>query len=126
MIKRIHLTLVISIVAISLLTSSCGLFTSDNPCAKHVDRRTMANLLTDVFLLEAIISNQTPDKAMTDSVGYFYASIFEKHGVTPQEFEEALNCYLLDTQHMAWVMDEVLSAMSIAQSKIDEKKEDQK
>ncbi len=122
--KRFHLSIVIILLAVSQLIVSCGLFTSDNPCAKHIDRRTMANLLSEIFLLEAIISNQTHDKGMTDSIAYYYAGIFEKYNVTPQQFEKAFSCYMLDTQHMTWVMDEALSAISIAQSKIDEKKED--
>lgn len=89
-----------------------------------MDRRSMANMLTDVFLLEAILSSQTPESGLRDSIEIFYAGIFQKYGVTEQEFQKAFDCYLLDQQNMTWVMDEVLSALSIARSKIDEKKDD--
>lgn len=88
-----------------------------------IDRRTMAHLLTDIFLLEALVSSQNPEQGLSDSVEVFYAGIFQKYEISQAEFEKAYECYLLDQQNMAWVMDEVLSALSIARSRIDEKTE---
>ncbi len=115
----------ISILLILALSfSACNWFSSENKCEKHLDRRTMANLLTDVFLLESQISNQPAAAEIRDSVAHYYAGIFDKYGITYEDFEKAFECYLLDQENMAWVMDEVLSAISIQQSKLDEKKEE--
>jgi hypothetical protein len=108
----------------TLITPSCGWVSNDSDCEKLIDRRTMANILTDVFLLEAQISNQSPTSGIRDSVVNYYAGVFEKHNITTAEFEQAFECYLLDSKNMHWVMDEVLTALSLSESKIDEKKEE--
>ncbi|TVQ11578.1 MAG: DUF4296 domain-containing protein [Bacteroidetes bacterium] len=120
--KTASLTSIIIILALTF--NACNWFSSENRCEKHLDRRTMANVLTDVFLLESQISNQPGVAGIRDSVANYYAGIFNKHGITRVEFEKAFECYLLDQDNMAWVMDEVLSAISIQQSKLDEKREE--
>ncbi|MFW5725584.1 MAG: DUF4296 domain-containing protein, partial [Bacteroidota bacterium] len=60
-----------------------------------------------------------------DSVVNYYAGVFEKHNITTAQFEQAYECYLLDTENMNWIMDEVLTALSLTQSKIDEKKKEE-
>ncbi len=112
------------IIILALTFNACTWFSSENKCEKHLDRRTMANVLTDVFLLESQISNQPGAVGIRDSVANYYAGIFNKHGITHIQFEKAFECYLLDQDNMAWVMDEVLSAISIQQSKLDEKREE--
>jgi hypothetical protein len=106
------------------LFSSCGWFSGDTECEKLIDRRTMANLLTDVFILEAKITNQPPTSGIRDSVVNYYAGIFEKYNITAAQFEKAFECYLMDSKNMNWVMDEVLTALSLSQSKINERKEE--
>lgn len=119
--KKIPLTF---LIIFALAFSACTWFSSENECEQHLDRRTMANILTDVFLLESQISNQPASLEIRDSVAHYYAGIFDKYEISYLEFEKAYECYLLDQDNMAWVMDEVLSAISIQQSKLDEKKEE--
>ncbi len=108
-----------------LIMGSCGLFSSRSSCEKIIEKRAMVALLTDVFLLEAQVGNVQATIELRDSLEYYYSGVFHKHNVTSEEFEKAYKCYLLDQENMAWIMDEVLSSLSIIQSKIDEKKEDQ-
>ncbi len=119
-----NLSLFPVIILFVLTLSSCTWFASESECEKILDRRTMTNVLTDVFLLEAQITNQTEATEIRDSIPNYYAGIFNKYNITQKEFEEAYECYLLDQENMTRVMDEVLSALSIQQSKIDEKKEE--
>ncbi|MFW6224069.1 MAG: DUF4296 domain-containing protein [Bacteroidota bacterium] len=119
-----NLSLFPVIILFVLTLSSCTWFASESECEKILDRRTMTNVLTDVFLLEAQITNQTAATEIRDSIPNYYAGIFNKYNITQKEFEEAYECYLLDQENMTRVMDEVLSALSIQQSKIDEKKEE--
>jgi hypothetical protein len=84
----------------------------------------MSKVLTDVFLLESQLSHYQSQTGIMDSVHYFYAAIFDKHEITSEQFEEAFECYMLDEDNMTMLMDDVLSSLSIIQSRIDEKKED--
>ena len=103
--------------------ASCGIIGSDNPCRKHVEKKVMIDLLTDVFLLEAHISYQQPITGIRDSLSHLYGGLFQKYGVTADEFDKAFECYMLDRDLMNSVLDEVLSNISIARSKADERKD---
>lgn len=105
--------------------TGCGIFSSKTECEKIIERREMVSLLTDVFLLEAQAGSVQTTLEIRDSLQYYYSGVLQKHNITSEEFERAYECYLLDEENMAWVMDEVLSSLSIIQSKIDEKKEEQ-
>lgn len=103
--------------------AACGIIGSDNPCRKHIKKKDMIDLLTEVFLLEAHISHQQGLTQIRDSVPHLYGGLFQKYGVTADEFEKAFECYMLDRDLMNSVLDEVLSNISIARSKADERKE---
>ncbi len=114
----------ITAVFILVITmAACGIIGSDNPCKKHIDKKTMTDLLTEVFLLEAHISHQQAISNIRDSLPHLYGGLFQKYGVTADEFEKAFECYMLDRELMNIVFDEVLSNISIARSKADERKE---
>jgi hypothetical protein len=111
------------LAALIISVSSCGLFFSDNPCRKYIDKRKMTEVMTDVYLLEGKLSQLQTKPEIIDSVAYYYADLFDKHDITAQQFEDAFNCYMLDSDNLTWLMDEVLSSLSIIQSRVDEKKE---
>ena len=111
------------ILPIFFVFFSCGIIGSDNPCRKHIGKQDMIDILTEVFLLEAHISHQQNITNIRDSVPYLYAGVFQKYDITAEEFEMAFECYLLDRDLMNSVFDEVLSKVSIARSKADEKRE---
>lgn len=115
--------LIILLIA-ALVLGACGFFSSDNPCDRYMERRKMANLVTEIFLLETYLSNQHNVRAARDSVAYYYSGLFDKYEVSRKEFEKAFECYLLDNQQMNWLIDEVLSILSISKSRVDEKKEE--
>jgi len=117
--------IIIIVVALIFALAGCGIFSSKTECEKIIERREMVALLTDVFLLESQAGNVQTTLEIRDSLQYYYSGVFHKHNITAEEFERAFQCYLLDEENMAWVMDEVLSSLSIIQSKIDEKKEEQ-
>jgi hypothetical protein len=113
----------ISAVALLILFSLAGCtYFENNNCSRHMERRKMVNVLTDVYILEAQLSQNPGMYEMRDSIPFYYAGIFEKHAITPEQFDKALECYLLDEENMVWIMDEVLSTMSIIQGKMDEKR----
>lgn len=116
---------IITVMTLLFVLTGCGIFSSKTECEKIIERREMVSLLTDVFLLEAQAGSVQTTLEIRDSLQYYYSGVFHKHNITSEEFERAYECYLLDEENMAWVMDEVLSSLSIIQSKIDEKKEEQ-
>lgn len=113
----------ITIITLVFSIAACGIISSDNPCRKHVEKKVMVDLLTEVFLLEAHVSHQQAMTNIRDSLPHLYGGLFQKYEVTADEFEKAFECYMLDRDLMNSVLDEVLSNISIARSKADEKKE---
>jgi hypothetical protein len=107
------------IALLVLFISGCNFFGGNN-CS--MDRRIMVNILTDVFLLESQLSQHQNTLKIQDSIPYYYAGILHKHNITADEFDKAYECYLLDEREMVWIMDEVLSSLSIIQSRINERK----
>jgi hypothetical protein len=120
-----HKKIVIVVFILFFTITGCGIFSSKTECEKIIERREMVSLLTDVFLLEAQAGSVQTTLEIRDSLQYYYSGVFHKHNISSDEFEKAYECYLLDEENMAWVMDEVLSSLSIIQSKLDEKKEEQ-
>jgi hypothetical protein len=115
--------LILSLVFLLILfLAGCNFF-GVNGC--RLDRRTMVNVLTDVFLLESQLSQHQSIYDTRDSIAHYYAGIFKKHNITSEQFDKAFECYLLDEQDMIWIMDEVLSSLSIIQSRIDERRTEQ-
>jgi len=117
-----HLLLILILTA-SLLVS-CNGMRPEKPCDSYIPRRIMVDVLTDVFLLEARITNLGHREGVIDSVAIYYAGLFEKHDISREQFQQAFECYMLDNEDMTWLMDEVLSSLSIMQSKLDQKGEE--
>jgi hypothetical protein len=113
-------------IILSLYIVSCGLYQDENPCSKHLDRQTMVNIVTEVFLLESYVATHSSAASIRDSVPYYYAGIFQKYGTDARGFEDAFKCYLLDREQMNLLLDDVLSTLSIAQSKAQEFPESRK
>ncbi len=120
---RFKPTLAILLLPVFIL-GSCDFFKGEPSCSSFIPRRKMANVLTDVFLLESRVTNLAHREGVTDSLPIYYAGLFQKHEITRQQFEKAYECYMLNPEDMTWLMDEVLSTLSIMQSKLDEKSED--
>lgn len=104
---------------------SCGIVGSDNPCEKYVEKEKMIEILTEVYLLEAHVSHQQTGTNIRDSLPHLYGGLLQKYDLTAEQFEEAFECYILDRDLMNNVFDEVLSNLSIARSKADEKIEEE-
>ena len=117
----------VKVVAILLmvLTNSCGIFRGKEPCEQYIDRTTMENLLEDVFLLESYFNTHSHRVGLRDSVPYYYAGLFRKYGIDAVLFEQAMTCYMLDGEQITLLMDNILSSLSIAQSKLDIQHQDE-
>lgn len=84
-----------------------------------ISREKMTDLLTDMYILEGFFQEvKVASSHMQDTIIYYYGGLFEKHGVTRWEFQEALACYLLHEKEMQKIHDEVLQRLSIYESEI--------
>ncbi len=113
------------VLILSFSMVSCGIIGSDNPCEKYIEKQRMIDILTEAYLLEAHISHQQTATNIRDSLPHLYGGLLQKYNVTAEQFELAFECYMLDRILMNNVLDEVLSNLSIARSKADEKKEEE-
>lgn len=108
-----------------LLFAGCSWFTSSAPCNKQLSKEKMVEMMTDIFLLEAHLGLLPSQSSGRDSIHEFYAGLFQKYNITPEEFEKTLECYLLDRALMNQLLDESINQLSIARSRADEKKEEE-
>lgn len=110
------------ILSLLLIVASCGFFRSPDKerCRSILPREKMTDMLTDIYLLEAYLSDkQTYYHETRDSVDYYFAAIYQKHGVHYNEFKQALDCYLLHRSEMELIHEEILNRLSIKQSEAD-------
>lgn len=60
-----------------------------------LDQEAMTNLLTDVYLLEGFYADRTNNQldSVASEIRTSYDSLFHKHNVTPEQFENNLAYY---------------------------------
>lgn len=111
------------IVLWALAATSCNFFRAPgkDKCDKIIPINKMTDLLEDVYLLEATLINPPGNYyRIVDSAQYYYGGLFEKHGVTKWEFEQALNCYLLNERDMLTIHEKLLERFSLFQTKVEQ------
>ncbi len=99
-----------------ILLGSCGFFRAPGKdrCEKILPMEKMTAILTDVYLLEGFLAEESGyNPEITDSAKYFYAWVFDKHNTSYEEFQDALDCYLLHRSDMEKIHEEMLNRFSI-------------
>ncbi len=114
----------VHVVLLSLiLLSACNFFRAPgrDDCDKILSGDQMADILTEIYILETFINEyQHIERKIRDSAKYYYAGVFDYHGVDPSDFDEALDCYLVDTREMDRIHEKILSRLSVMESEADE------
>jgi len=101
---------------------SCGFFRSPEKerCRRLLPREQITDILTDVYLLEGYLSERQNYHPQTrDSADYYYATIFDRHGVSHAEFRLALDCYLLHADEMMAIHEEIQNRLTIKMTEAD-------
>jgi len=107
------------ILSLIIIAGACNFFRSPgkDKCDKIVSREKMTDILTDVYLMEGYLQETSIVSYQTyDSIMYYYAGLFDKHGITRHIFIEALSCYLLNENDIHVIHDSVLQRLSILES----------
>lgn len=110
------------LIVMVLLLGSCGFFRSPEKerCRRLLPIEKVTNILTDIYLMEGFLSDlQVRNPVTRDSVDYYFAGIFETHGVSFDEFKQALDCYLLYGDDMETIHEEILNRLSIKLTEAD-------
>lgn len=98
---------------------SCTFFRAPgrDDCDKILTREQMVDVLTDIYLLESFLSEYRHiDNRITDSADFYYSGVFKHHNIEAVEFEDAVNCYLLDSREMDLIHELMLNRLSVMQS----------
>ncbi len=106
---------------------SCNFFRAPgrDDCDKILGREQMVNILTDIYLYESfVLEYQHMEPSFRDSARYHYAAIFRHHEVHADDFDEALDCYLLDRREMDAIHEEMLNRLSIMESEAQQVEDD--
>lgn len=104
------------------MLGACNFFRAPgrDDCDKILDREQMVSVLADIYILEAfLLEYQHVDRKVRDSAKYYYGGIFDHHGIKAADFEEALDCYLLDAREMEHIHEELLKQLSIRESEAE-------
>jgi hypothetical protein len=110
------------IVSMIILFAGCDFFRApgQDHCEKIISREKMADILADVYLLEGFLQEvKVTSPQLNDTIRYYYAGLFERHGVNRWQFEEALSCYLLNENDIQYIHDDILQRFSILESEIE-------
>lgn len=110
------------ILSLLLLMGSCGFFRSPEKerCRRLLPRELVTDILTDMYLLEGYLSERQNYHPQTrDSADYYYAAIFDNHGISHAEFRQALDCYLLHPDEMMAIHEEILNRLTIQMTEAD-------
>ena len=116
---KFRLMALCGLTAVILWFSSCNFFRAPgrDDCDKLLPRETMVDVLSDMYLLEAfLVEYQHVRRGVRDSSAYYYAGLFDHHGVDPEEFEAALECYLLDRREMDLIHEMMLNRLSVMET----------
>ncbi len=106
-----------------LLVGACTFFRAPgkDDCDKILSRDQMADILTEIYILEAFFFEyQGIEYRITDSAEYYYGGIFRNYDVDPDDFEEALGCYLLDQREMDLIHEKMLNRLSLMESEAEQ------
>ncbi len=122
--KRTHSLVFLKVITVFLLAAftSCGFFRAPgkDSCDKILSRDQMADILADIYLLEAYMRESRLQKdAIDDSAKVFYRALFREHGVELEIFQEALDCYLLDRREMELIHEHILNDLGIRESEAE-------
>jgi hypothetical protein len=112
----------IVLIAMALLVGGCGFFRSPEKerCHRLLPREQVTEILLDMYLLEGYLSDRQNYYPQTrDSVDYYFAAIFHKHGLSHAEFRQALDCYLLHADEMMAIHEELLNRLTIQMTEAD-------
>ncbi|TVR41114.1 MAG: DUF4296 domain-containing protein [Bacteroidia bacterium] len=125
--KRMKKARNIFVAVILLFTlGACTFFRAPgtDKCDKILDREQVADILADLYMLEAFLQEyQYIERESRDSVMYFYGGIFTYHEIDPVDFEEALDCYLLDAREMERIHEMLLNRLSLMESEAQSEKQ---
>lgn len=111
----------ILLILLTLLIGGCNFFRAPgtDDCDKIIPQNKMMDLLAEVYMLEAFLQEaKSSSPGLQDTIRYYYAGLFLKHGVTHWEFDQALRCYLLSEADMLEIHDEILRRFSIYETEI--------
>lgn len=122
--KAIFFKLWRRLILLVLITgfASCGFFRAPgkDSCDKILSREKMTEILTDVYLLEALLREYRQEtEAADDSAAVFYRTLFLNHDVDPELFQQALDCYLLDKREMELIHEQILSDLSVREGEAE-------
>ncbi len=116
MLKQVKKKWLLILLPVLIVMWGCGFFRAPgkDQCEKILPREKMTEILTDVYLLEGFLAEESGyNPEVTDSVNYYYAWLFARHNTTYEEFREALDCYLLHRSDMEDIHEEMLNQFSI-------------
>lgn len=89
---------------------SCG--TSKEEELPPLPEEKFVALLTDIRLLEGTYSVKFRD-VTRDELAAYYIQVFQKHGVTGEEYTHSLMIYHRDPEHIMAMEEEVLRRLSV-------------
>lgn len=108
---NIKLLLFFGFIALFLSCSS----TNDNVTTAPLSKNKMIAVLTDLYLAEAAseLNRITSDSALLPHKANYFDTIFTKHNVTQQQYEEAYEYYTAQPEILIKIYEEMESNLDL-------------
>lgn len=105
-------------IAISLVLFACSSEQED----AVIKKEAFTEVLTDLIVADAIVGYELGrDMDLKDQMTGHYQKVFDKHGITKEEFESAFNHYSKDLRSMQKIYGEVAVNVSKIRQGINDK-----
>ena len=117
MVTKILIVVILSI----FLLSSCRFFQSAERevCKKILSKEQMTDILYDIYVTEGFLTERQAQLVIPqDSVAIFFDGIMEKHQVSFQTFQEALNCYLMHPLDLEVIHEALLTRLKVERTRL--------
>ncbi len=116
----------ISLVFYTTLLFSCGGKTEEEQPENLIKKEIFTEMILELQLIEAHLNEVRVDQSVIrDSANNFFQEIFEKHGVSFEDFNNTINYYASQPEALKGIYDAVLELLSKMEVKLVDVKMDQ-
>lgn len=119
LIRMIFPFMLLTVLLVSCKTDTSSRDYTQAPIAEN----EFVKILVDVRLAESIIRKQSSKVENTENITrQLYASIFEKYGITQEDFESSIKLYSSNPDKMYYINEKVVEELSKLESEVKSQK----
>ena len=116
----------ISLIVYTTLLFSCGVKTAEEQPENLIQKEIFTEMILELQLIEAHLNAVRVDQSVIrDSANNYFQEIFEKYGVSFEDFHSTINYYASQPEELQGIYDAVLESLSEMEVELVDVKMDQ-